>query len=181
MKLLPKWDIYYEGNYPKGIHTTDQTTIINLVNNTFKSKSELAERLEDLICEQFIKREIIVGTFSHEPNEKEISEAIIRGKEEYEYDNILEIKSVFRQRTDEEISELFYSGEGEEEVTDTEYNVSVVSLMKPPIVEEDYDFDEDLVDTDIDLGDIPNYEDEEEEFGDVSFAEEELTTFSTEY
>ena len=53
--------------------------------------------------------------------------------------------------------------------------------MKPPIVEEDYDFDEDLVDTDIDLGDIPNYEDEEEEFGDVSFAEEELTTFSTEY
>lgn len=181
MRLLPNWDIYFEGGVPKGTHTTNPSTICTLTNCRFKSLSELAESLEEAISNEHIKREIIVGTFTKEPTEDDMFNSILIGKEEYGYDNILEIKCLFRERTEEEISELYYSGE--EEVTDVEYNLSVVSLMAKPAVEDEYDFEEDLEDLDyapgVELPEVPDYDDD---FNDeVDFNEEVVEDFSTEY
>ena len=170
MKLLPKWNMYFENGVPKGIHTTDPGEIVSIVqmscNKILKCEERLVEEMEDRVSKLHTMREIVVGRFGKEPSRKDISDAIAKADEDYCFDNILELKSVYRERTDEELTELFESGE--ENVTDAEYKVSVVSLMAPDLYEpEEVELDFDVYSGEYDemenveIPDISDYEEDE--------------------
>lgn len=171
MKLLPNWNLYCENGAIKGIHTTDPREIVSIFQMTstkiLKSEEHLVEELEDRVNKLHTMREVVVGRFGKEPTRKDISEAIAKADEDYCFDNILELKSIYRERSEEELTELFESGE--ENVTEVEYKVSVVSLMTPVLYEPEVaELDFDLYSGDYDemenveIPDISDYEEDED-------------------
>lgn len=137
MKLCEPWEILFEGNRPAGLVLKDEQKIRELVqseiNLKLKDVTELAESLETMISNEYERSAILVGTFDCQPTDSMITSAIAEFSD-IEYDNILEIRVTFREKSAEEVDEAYYRGE--EEVSEVEYNVTIITLMKPLSPEE---------------------------------------------